>query len=185
MANLASRFTLSFCVGVRQDLGKEQNGENRQGKCKHLDEVRFRPVTTSHIHIYDYTTPIFGLTLGPLRGKQHPFEPNRLVAPILTSPALPSHPAPSEPSRMKRKGFQEPETPQPWDENCADPEYPPYQPCLSSHAHSTRPSVFDVCSTSASCNTWRKSWELVKIRVGVCSREISSLFVADRFSSLT
>ena len=32
LADLASSFILSFCVGVTKDLSKEQNGQGREGK---------------------------------------------------------------------------------------------------------------------------------------------------------
>jgi hypothetical protein len=79
LADLTSRFILSLSVGMGQDLGKEQNGQNRQSKSKHPDEIQFRPVTISHLDIY--TSPIFHLTLGRLRCEQ----PHRWFSPEVRS----------------------------------------------------------------------------------------------------
>jgi hypothetical protein len=69
LANLASCFILSLGVGVGQDLSKEQQEQNCQGKSKNPDPVMLRLVLTNHLDFQ--TTPMFSLTPGLCRSK-HP-----------------------------------------------------------------------------------------------------------------
>jgi hypothetical protein len=69
LANLAGGLILPLGVGVGQNLGGEENEQDRQGKCQHPDPVRPRLVLASHL--YSQTTPTLALTPGLFRS-EHP-----------------------------------------------------------------------------------------------------------------
>ena len=48
LANLASSLILSFSVGVEEDLGNEENEQNRNRKRQHLDQAMSRVALANH-----------------------------------------------------------------------------------------------------------------------------------------
>ena len=48
LANLASSLILSFRVGVEEDLGNEENEQNRNRKRQHLDQAMSRVALANH-----------------------------------------------------------------------------------------------------------------------------------------
>ena len=52
LANLASRLVLSLGVGMRQGLGNEKNGQDRQGESKNPHPVTSRLVPMTHLDGY-------------------------------------------------------------------------------------------------------------------------------------